>query len=115
MRPSSRIAILTLLIASITSAIVAPLYGQAEVYHVIQEKMYQPADMAGENIAKTFAGGDPPAMRTSALESINTSASTSVNGTSAEPSASSVSNGSVVMIPAWISIIYLIVNALLSI
>ena len=116
MRQSTLITfITTLLIAasSTTLAIVAPIYGQAQAIPILQQqKMYQPADMAGENIAKTFVGGDPPALRTATLDQ-SSSTLTSANGTSVAVSSRSEAGGNIVAVPAWAVTIYSIVNALL--
>ena len=110
MRQVTLINFIALLIASTTSfAIVAPFFGQAAAFNSLQEKIYQPADMAGENIAKTFIGGEPPASRTRWQEPKSTSAvisSSSGNDTATVLSTRSDSGGGKVVVPTWLSEIY---------
>ncbi|KAI5966102.1 hypothetical protein CANMA_003348 [Candida margitis] len=101
---------ITLLIASFSFAIVSPIFGQAEVYNLLEGKVYQPADAAGENIGKTFVGGEPPAARTisqhtsplSTSSSIVSISTADINGTNIGVSSASVSGGSRVAAPAWL-------------
>lgn len=108
MRQFTLINFIILLIASSTFAVIAPLFGQAEALNLLQDKMYQPADMAGENIAKTFVGGEPSVSRTSLQKTQSTSvliSSTTNNGTNTALRFQSSSGGNVVT-PAWIYTIY---------
>ena len=108
MRQFTLINFIILLIASSTFAVIAPLFGQAEALNLLQDKMYQPADMAGQNIAKTFVGGEPSVSRTSLQKTQSTSvliSSTATNGTNSVLRFQSSSGGNFVT-PAWIYTIY---------
>ncbi|KAI5955284.1 hypothetical protein KGF54_001845 [Candida jiufengensis] len=87
--------------------------GEAKVYAIIQERQKQNLGNPGDDNGHTFAGGDPPGIRTLA-QSQDSIASTinSTNSVSAQSSSSHNFGAESYQLPTWLNVCILIALAL---